>query len=225
VIKVVLNRNGTVVWLNEDSVATSVTSDHYFFDSGLIRPNQTWSYIFKETGVYSYHSEPHPWMSGAVLVLNDNSRSLEFWWNSCAKGYPKGTSLCQSVPYSNKTSTPTPIKLESPRKFQMSLITKNVITLYSHYYAAHMNVGNRVLFSIDSSAPINFNLVFVDKEEINIDGLPSEVSEHGKTVLERQQITLLANELDVEKSGFYIFVFRVEEPYPAAWVTLEAYLE
>lgn len=68
VIKVVLGVNSTVVWLNEDLVPSSVTSDQGHFDSGPIQPNQTWSYTFTKEGIYDYHSEPHPWMKGVVIV-------------------------------------------------------------------------------------------------------------------------------------------------------------
>ena len=69
VIKVVLGVNNTVIWKNLDYVPSSVVSDKRFFDSGPILPNQTWSFVFQKVGSFSYHSEPHPWMKGEVIVL------------------------------------------------------------------------------------------------------------------------------------------------------------
>jgi len=69
VAKVVLGVNNTVQWKNLDDVASSVVSDKRFFDSGLILPNQTWSFVFQKVGSYTYHSEPHPWMKGEIIVM------------------------------------------------------------------------------------------------------------------------------------------------------------
>ena len=69
VIKVVLGENNTVIWKNLDSSSSSVVSDKGFFDSGPILPNQTWSFVFQKVGSFQYHSEPHPWMKGEVIVM------------------------------------------------------------------------------------------------------------------------------------------------------------
>jgi len=69
VIKVVLGENNTVVWKNLDHVSSSVVSDKGFFDSGPIMSNQTWSFTFQKVGSFQYHSEPHPWMKGEVIVM------------------------------------------------------------------------------------------------------------------------------------------------------------
>lgn len=69
VIKVSLGINSTVQWTNVDNVPSSVTSDEGLFDSGPIYPNMTWTYVFDKVGTYNYHSEPHPWMRGQVIVV------------------------------------------------------------------------------------------------------------------------------------------------------------
>ncbi|MGI0008400.1 MAG: cupredoxin domain-containing protein [Nitrosopumilaceae archaeon] len=68
VIKVVLGINNTVIWKNLDYVPSSVISDKGFFNSGPILPNQTWSFVFQKVGSFPYHSEPHPWVKGEVIV-------------------------------------------------------------------------------------------------------------------------------------------------------------
>ena len=62
-----------VVWINADSAAHTVTSGlpalhDGLFDSGMLMPNQTWEYVFTDSGEYDYHCMLHPWMTGKVVV-------------------------------------------------------------------------------------------------------------------------------------------------------------
>ena len=66
--RVLLYVNSTVQWTNMDSVPSSVRSDYDLFDSGPIKPNDSWTWSFDKVGVYEYHSEPHPWMRGTITV-------------------------------------------------------------------------------------------------------------------------------------------------------------
>ncbi|MDE1765857.1 MAG: cupredoxin domain-containing protein [Thaumarchaeota archaeon] len=68
-IVVVLGENSTVQWQNKDDSSSSVTSDWNKFDSKLIMPGNSWTYVFDRPGIYRYHSVPHPWMRGEVIVL------------------------------------------------------------------------------------------------------------------------------------------------------------
>ena len=67
-VRVVLGDNNTVRWTNLDYVPSSVISDKRLFDSGPILPNKTWSLVFPKVGSFQYHSEPHPWMKGEIIV-------------------------------------------------------------------------------------------------------------------------------------------------------------
>jgi plastocyanin len=67
-ITVVIGKNNTVVWRNDDAVDHTVTADDRFFDSGIMKPGSTWTYTFTKPGTYSYHCIPHPWMTGRVIV-------------------------------------------------------------------------------------------------------------------------------------------------------------
>ena len=63
----------SIVWVNADSAAHTVTSGlpalhDGLFDSGMIMPNQTWEYVFTDSGEYDYHCMLHPWMIGKVIV-------------------------------------------------------------------------------------------------------------------------------------------------------------
>ena len=62
-----------VVWINSDSAAHTVTSGlpalhDGLFDSGMLMPDQTWEYVFIDSGEYDYHCMLHPWMTGKVIV-------------------------------------------------------------------------------------------------------------------------------------------------------------
>jgi plastocyanin len=64
----------TVTWTNNDSAAHTVTSGDPnagasgTFDSGLIKPGQTFKYTFTSTNSTSYFCTVHPWMTGKVIA-------------------------------------------------------------------------------------------------------------------------------------------------------------
>ncbi|MDE1765320.1 MAG: cupredoxin domain-containing protein [Thaumarchaeota archaeon] len=64
----------TVVWTNQDSAAHTVTSGDQStgpsgtFDSGLIKPGNTFKYTFTTAGTTSYFCTIHPWMTGKIIV-------------------------------------------------------------------------------------------------------------------------------------------------------------
>lgn len=65
----ILVATGSVVrWENRDSMIHTVTSSDGQWDSGEIRPGQTWSKRFDEPGTYRYYCTPHPFMTGTVVV-------------------------------------------------------------------------------------------------------------------------------------------------------------
>jgi plastocyanin len=86
-IRVVIGINNTVEWINQDSVAHSMTSDTNYVDpvsgpfnsfdpahlsetgNGFLNPSKTFNFTFTEPGTYGYHGEPHPWMRGMVIVV------------------------------------------------------------------------------------------------------------------------------------------------------------
>lgn len=65
---------GTVVrWMNFDGVGHTVTFGGHDsmgagMDSGLMGHMGTFSTTFTEPGVYEYHCDPHPYMTGTVVV-------------------------------------------------------------------------------------------------------------------------------------------------------------
>lgn len=68
-ITVSLGITNTVRWTNVDDVPHIIVSDDGLFQSPILRPNQTWSYVFDKVGHYGYHGEPNPWLKGEVNVI------------------------------------------------------------------------------------------------------------------------------------------------------------
>lgn len=57
-----------VTWFNGDTLDHTVTSDDGTFDSGNLPPGARWTHTFTQPGTYPYHCEPHPWMTGTIVV-------------------------------------------------------------------------------------------------------------------------------------------------------------
>ncbi len=69
VITVIIGKNNTVTWVNNDIAPHTATSDTPGqFDSGPINAGESWSYTFTTPGTYTYHCSYHPWMHGTVIV-------------------------------------------------------------------------------------------------------------------------------------------------------------
>lgn len=79
-ITVVIGVNNTVVWKNEDSDGHTVTSDTSEFDSGMVPPGGTFTHTFLRAGTYPYHCDPHPWMTGVVIVKAATSTGIATYW-------------------------------------------------------------------------------------------------------------------------------------------------
>ena len=67
-ITIVIGVNNTVVWKNEDTDWHTAHSDFPEFDSGLIQAGGSYTHVFERVGIYPYHCDPHPWMTGIVIV-------------------------------------------------------------------------------------------------------------------------------------------------------------
>lgn len=74
VIIVVMGKNNTVTWINSDDVAHTLSSNYEnnAWQTGLVKPGESSSVIFNNTGIFSYHGIPGPWISGTVVVLPEN---------------------------------------------------------------------------------------------------------------------------------------------------------
>ena len=71
-ITVVLGKNNTITWINQDDTAHGISSDDASWGSrGIIHPGDSFSVTFNSTGIYDYHGQPHPWETGTVIVLEE----------------------------------------------------------------------------------------------------------------------------------------------------------
>ena len=58
----------TIRWTNSDQVDHSVTATDGSWDSGIIRPGETWERTFARPGTYDFFCTPHPFMKGTIMV-------------------------------------------------------------------------------------------------------------------------------------------------------------
>jgi plastocyanin len=86
-IKVAIDVNNTVRWINKDVVGSSVVandkSDPDFYDAtyddvndrpkAWLDQGETFEFTFTRPGEFGYHGEPHPWKRGTVIVLAPTS--------------------------------------------------------------------------------------------------------------------------------------------------------
>jgi plastocyanin len=57
-----------VTWLNCDLESHTSTADAGAWASPLIAPGEGFTQTFPDVGVFTYHCEPHPFMTGRVIV-------------------------------------------------------------------------------------------------------------------------------------------------------------
>ncbi len=73
---VLLGVNNKVIWKNNDDTAHTVTPDHRstdgysgdFGSNGVIKPGDSYEFLFTEPQEIPYHCQPHPWMKGKITV-------------------------------------------------------------------------------------------------------------------------------------------------------------
>jgi len=73
---VTLSINNKVTWQNNDDTAHTVTPDHRstdsysgdFGSSGVVKPGESYEFLFTEPQDVPYHCTPHPWMTGTISV-------------------------------------------------------------------------------------------------------------------------------------------------------------
>jgi len=73
-----LKRNTQLAWLNNDNVGhriiiTTAENGTHIFDSGIIKPKNSFSYIFYTPGTYHFSSPDFPNKYGTIVVTDDIS--------------------------------------------------------------------------------------------------------------------------------------------------------
>ena len=75
-LNIQLGIDNHIIWTNVDDVAHTVTPDQSTEDSysgefgstGVIMPGETYEFTFTEPNEVPYHCEPHPWMTGTLII-------------------------------------------------------------------------------------------------------------------------------------------------------------
>jgi len=75
-VNIQLGIDNHVIWDNVDDTAHTVTPDHRaedsysgaFGSSGVIKPGEKYEFLFTEDNEIEYHCEPHPWMTGKLII-------------------------------------------------------------------------------------------------------------------------------------------------------------
>jgi plastocyanin len=66
---ITIKRGTKVRWINKDSTAHTATANNgRSFDSGRLRPGQSYTHTFKSAGKKPYHCEIHTDMKGTITV-------------------------------------------------------------------------------------------------------------------------------------------------------------
>jgi plastocyanin len=74
--KITLTIDNHVIWMNDDMTPHTVTADHRHMDSysgefgsnGVVMPGESYEFVFTEPQELHYHCDPHPWMTGSLIV-------------------------------------------------------------------------------------------------------------------------------------------------------------
>jgi len=74
--KVILGISNKVIWKNLDDTPHTVTPDHRTSDAysgdfgsiGVIKPGESFEFVFTDAQEIPYHCEPHPWMTGTIAI-------------------------------------------------------------------------------------------------------------------------------------------------------------
>lgn len=69
-LAVVIGKNNTITWVNNDIAPHTVTADDGSFNSGNLNPGDSWTHVFTTPGTYTYRCAYHPWMRGTIIVKN-----------------------------------------------------------------------------------------------------------------------------------------------------------
>jgi plastocyanin len=66
---VTVMQSGSILWVNNDQQAHTVTADDGSFDSGDVQPGAAFGWTFNTVGPHSYHCKYHSKMTGLVKCV------------------------------------------------------------------------------------------------------------------------------------------------------------
>jgi hypothetical protein len=99
---------------------------------------------------------------------------------------------------------------------------QEIITLHTYYFGANLEPETRILILINATAPIDFQLILVNRRGADVHALSNEVEYYGRVIVNASQITSICSTLYVQERGLYIFTFSPIQPKPVATVIFRA---
>lgn len=75
-VNIQLGIDNLVIWKNIDDTPHTVTPDHRaedsysgpFGSSGVVKAGEEYEFLFTEDHEIEYHCDPHPWMTGKLII-------------------------------------------------------------------------------------------------------------------------------------------------------------
>ena len=72
----ILEQDNLVKWINLDDTPHTVSPDHRtsdpysgdFGSAGVLMPGEEYEFLFTEPQEIHYHCQPHPWMTGTIII-------------------------------------------------------------------------------------------------------------------------------------------------------------
>ncbi|MCK4594806.1 hypothetical protein KAU45_09920 [bacterium] len=58
----------------------TATADDASWDSGTLNHRESWFHTFETEGVWAYHSDIHPSMTGTITLESDSNGTEKFSW-------------------------------------------------------------------------------------------------------------------------------------------------
>jgi len=68
IVSLQIGVNNTITWRNDDDDWHTAHSNIPEFYSNLIQAGGNFTHTFERPGIYPYHCDPHPWMTGIITV-------------------------------------------------------------------------------------------------------------------------------------------------------------
>ena len=65
---IIIKKGTTITWVNNDENNHQILNSEEFFDSGIIKPKQKFSYKFNKSGVFNYSCQITPKLKGRIVV-------------------------------------------------------------------------------------------------------------------------------------------------------------
>jgi plastocyanin len=100
-IHIIIGVNNTVTWKNQDAAWHTAHSNIPEFDSRMIPPGGSFTHTFLRQGIYPYHCDPHPWMTGTVTVASSVEESIMPAWSADHSAVTKSAPLEVTSPTEN----------------------------------------------------------------------------------------------------------------------------